>query len=397
MSSERYPTEVQRWRLPVWLIVLALAIMAPQAGVAQPSGTTQQRAVELKQLRARIKQLQDTLNETAGLRDAERAQLRRLDDQIGTLASRLGELDRELRLQSSNLQNLKQRRGQVQRELGRQQQGLVRQMRAAYAMGQQQYMKLLLNQDDPAAISRIMAYYGYFGRARAQQIARSRASLKELAQLEGQIAERTAELRELRTAQADRKQALVEVHKRRSQVLAALERKVHGHTEEIARLRGDERRLQRLLDELQKHLAGIPGDPAFERRFRQAKGKLPFPTRGKILVRYGEPKKGGQLRWKGVLVGGKEGQDVVSVARGRVAFADWLRGFGLLLILEHGDGYMTLYGHNQSLYAQVGDWVEGGQVIASVGKTGDVPQSGVYFEIRQQGRPRDPLAWLRRR
>ena len=180
-------------------------------------------------------------------------------------------------------------------------------------------------------------------------------------------------------------------------MLAALDRKVHGQTEEIGRLRGDERRLQRLLDELQKHLAGIPGDPVFEHRFRDAKGKLPFPTQGRILVRYGEPKKGGKLRWKGVLVGGKFGQDVISVARGRVAFADWLRGFGLLLILEHGDGYMTLYGHNQGLYAQAGDWVEGGQVVASLGNTGDVPQPGVYFEIRRQGRPRDPLGWLGRR
>jgi septal ring factor EnvC (AmiA/AmiB activator) len=384
------------WRLSFVLIVVALALSSPPA-TAQSGDTAKQRATELKQLRARIKQLQQELNQTADLRDAEREELQRLDDRIGILVNAVRELDQEQRAQTSRLQKLKGRQRQVQRDLKRQRQGLVRHVRAAYAMGQQEYMKLLLNQDDPAAVGRVMAYYGYLGRARSQQIATTRVSLTELAQLEQQIAERTGELRKLRAAQMDRKRALVEVYTQRSQVLAALDRKVHGQTEEITRLRSAERRLQRLLDQLRTHLADIPGGPASERRFRNAKGKLPFPTQGRILVRYGEPKRGRQLRWKGVLVGGDVGQDVISVARGRVAFADWLRGFGLLLILEHGDGYMTLYGHNQGLYAQVGDWVDTGQVIASLGNTGDVPQPGVYFEIRREGQPRDPLGWLRRR
>lgn len=375
--------------------VLALPLTPP--ATAQSGDSATQRTTELKRLRGRIKQLQQELNQTTGLRDAEREELQRLDGRIATLVDALGELDQELRTQTLRLQKLNARQRRLQLQLKRQRQGLVRHVRAAYALGQQEYMKLLLNQDDPAAVGRVMAYYGYLGRARSSQIAITRVSLTELTQLEQQIAERTGELRKLRATQTERKQALLEVHKERSQVLAGLDRQLHGQTEEINRLRGDERRLQRLLDELQTHLAGIPGDPAFERRFRDTKGKLPFPTRGKILVRYGEPKKGGQLRWKGVLVGGKFGQDVISVARGRVAFADWLRGFGLLLILEHGDGYMTLYGHNQGLYAQVGDWVEGGQVIASLGNTGDAQQPGVYFEIRRQGRPRDPLGWLSRR
>ena len=376
-------------------MALVLLLIAP--ATAQSADTAKQHANELKQLRARIQQLKEELNQTKGLRDAERKELQRLDGRIGTLVDAVGELDQELRAQALALQKLNGRQRGVQRNLKRQRQGLVRHVRAAYALGQQEYMKLLLNQDDPSAVGRVMAYYGYLARARSRQIEATRISLKELTQLEQQIAERTGELRELRAAQAERKQALLEVHKERTRVLAALDRQLHGQTQEISHLRGDERRLQRLLDELQTNLAGIPGDPAFERRFGDTKGRLPFPTRGKILVHYGEPKRGGQLRWKGVLVGGEPGQDVISVARGRVAFADWLRGFGLLLILEHGDGYMTLYGHNQGLYTQVGDWVEGGQVIASLGSTGDVPQPGVYFEIRRQGRPRDPLGWLSKR
>ncbi len=385
------------WLPVVMLLATSLLLSWSPPATAEGGDPEKQRAIELKQLRGRIRQLQQELNQTTGLRDAERAELRRLDHRIGTLVEAVGELDQELQVQTSRLEVLKGHQQRVQLELKRQRQGLVRHVRAAYAMGQQEYMKLLLNQDDPTAVGRVMAYYGYLGKARSRQIASTRVSLTELARLERQIAERTGELLELRSVQTERKQALLEVHKQRTQVLAALDRKIHGQSEEISRLRSAERRLQRLLDELQRHLAGIPGDPVFEQRFRDAKGKLPFPTQGRIVVRYGEPKKGGQLRWKGVLVGGKVGQDVISVARGRVAFADWLRGFGLLLILEHGDGYMTLYGHNQGLYAQVGDWVEGGQVVASLGNTGDVPQPGVYFEIRRQGQPRDPLAWLGRR
>ncbi|MDX1488363.1 MAG: hypothetical protein R3268_09190, partial [Acidiferrobacterales bacterium] len=305
------------WRLAVMLLAVPLLLCWSPTATAQGGDTARQRATELKQLRGRIKQLQQELNQTTGLRDAERQELRRLDARIDTLVDAVGGLDQKLRAQTSRLQELKGRQRRVQLDLKRQREGLVRHVRAAYAMGQQEYMKLLLNQDDPAAVGRIMAYYGYLGRARSRQIASTRVSLTELGQLEQQIAERTGELRELRNVQTERKQALLEVHQQRSQVLAALDRKVHGQTEEISRLRSDERRLQRLLDELRKHLAGIPGDPVFEHRFRNAKGKLPFPTRGRILVRYGEPKKGGKLRWKGVLVGGKFGQDVISVARGR--------------------------------------------------------------------------------
>jgi len=132
-------------------------------------------------------------------------------------------------------------------------------------------------------------------------------------------------------------------------------------------------------------------------RFRKYKGKLPLPARGKIVARYGAPKNIGDLRWRGLFLAGREGQDVRSIFRGRVAFADWLRGFGLLLILDHGDGYMTLYGHNQSLYKEVGDWVEAGQVIAGMGNTGDITQPGLYFEVRHNGKPRDPLLWCRAR
>ncbi len=352
-------------------------------------------AAKLKRLRGRIQTLQTELNRTVHKRDSEREEIRQLENRIASRIRTLRQLEARLKIEAKRLRALQEQQTAAQNDLGHQTKGLEAQVRAAYVMGRDSYFKLLLNQNDPAAVSRMLVYYRYFNEARVQQIDSIKAGLVKLQQVEGQITKRTRELAALRTAQLEQRQALEVSRTRRTQVLASLDRQVRDQTEEIARLRRDERRLERLLEQLQEYLTDAPAVPAPKARFRENKGKLPLPAKGKILARFGAAKSVGKLRWKGVFLAGRIGQDVISVAHGRVAFADWLRGFGLLLILEHGDGYMTLYGHNQSLYAQVGDWVQAGQVVASMGNTGDAPQAGVYFEIRQRGRPRDPLKWCR--
>ncbi len=352
-------------------------------------------AAKLKRLRGRIQTLQTELNKIVHKRDSEREEIRQLENRIGSRIRNLKQLGAGLKIEAKRLRDLQGQRTTAQDDLGNQTKGLEAQVRAAYAMGRDSYFKLLLNQHDPATVSRMLVYYRYLNEARAQQIDSVKAGLVKLRQVGEQITKRTRELEALRTAHVEQKQALEVSRTRRTQVLASLNRQVRDQTEEIARLRRDEARLERLLEQLQEYLTDAPVVPALKARFRENKGKLPLPASGKILARFGAPKSFGKLRWKGVFLSGRVGQDVISVAHGRVAFADWLRGFGLLLILEHGDGYMTLYGYNQSLYAQVGDWVQAGQVVASMGNTGDAPQAGVYFEIRQRGQPRDPLKWCR--
>ncbi|MFQ5934996.1 MAG: murein hydrolase activator EnvC family protein [Acidiferrobacterales bacterium] len=383
-------------QLAVWVVLASGIGFVPAADAVAQNASSNERAAELQQLRARIRQLQKVLNDTVTRRDLEREELRQLESTIGTLVRTARMTNSRLREHSTALRTLRHKRAAAHTDLERQKQGLEHGIQAAYVMGQQEYLKMLLSQEDPATVSRMLAYYGYLSRARGQQIADARAMLARLLKIEQEIEQRTRELEALRAAQLEQKQALEVTRIRREQVLASLNQEVHDQSEEITRLRDDERRLQRLLEQLQNYLAGLPSEVVGDAHFGDLKGKLPFPTNGRLLARFGESRNRGDLRWKGVLVGGPEGQDVISVARGRVAFADWLRGFGLLLILEHGDGYMTLYGHNQSLYAQVGDWVEAGQIIASLGSTGDAPRPGVYFEIRQQGQPRNPLQWLRR-
>jgi len=352
-------------------------------------------AAKLKRLRGRIQTLQTELNKTVHKRDSEREEVQQLENRIGSRIRTLRQLNTRLKIEAKRLRDLQGQRTIAQNDLGNQTKGLEAQVKAAYAMGRDSYLKLLLNQNDPATASRVLVYYRYLNEARVQQIDRIKAGLATLRQVEDQITKRTRELEALRTAQAEQKRALEASRTRRAQLLASLNRQVRDQTEEIARLHRDERRLERLVEQLQDYLTDTPLVPALKARFRENKGKLPLPAKGKILARFGAPKPFGKLRWKGVFLAGRVGQDVIAVAHGRVAFADWLRGFGLLLILEHGDGYMTLYAHNQSLYAQVGDWVQARQVVASMGNTGDAPQAGVYFEIRQKGQPRDPLKWCR--
>lgn len=378
-------------------VVLAVANLWMAPGThAAPSAAPQNaelHARELQTLRARINELQRRLDETVGARDAERLRLRVLDKKIAELTRHLRLIEKQLAEQGQHLRVLERRRLALHAAIGEQGKGLEREMRAAYVLGSQSYLKLLLNQENPETVSRVLGYYRYLNSARLRKIERARSALDELRGVEHEIGEQRQRLLALHEAEAQRRGAREEVRVERRRVLAALERKVQDQSAEIARLREDESRLQRLIEQLQDYLADVP--PVTDARFREIKGRLPLPTNGRLRVRFGEPRAGGAMRSKGVFLSAAEGQDVISVARGRVAFADWLRGFGLLLILEHGDGYMTLYGHNQSLYAQVGDWVEAGQVIATVGSTGDAPEPGVYFEIRQQGQPRDPLQWCR--
>jgi septal ring factor EnvC (AmiA/AmiB activator) len=338
------------------------------------------------------------VNETRGERDQARAQLREVERDIGRLVNEQKRLQTQLKTETGKLQALQARARNARAELRAHTDNLASQVRAAHAMGEQEYLKLLLNQQDPAGVARVHVYYRYLTQARTARMDEIRASLAQLAALEKQIGERTRELTALRAEQTRQQQALQETRARRGTILAGLNQKLSSQSQTIERLKHDEQRLVRLLRELSQALAdtpNLPGPVGPGARFRDFRGKLSLPVKGRILARYGDPKNVGDIRWKGLFLAAQEGRDVTAVFRGRVAYADWLRGFGLLIVLEHGDGYMTLYGHNQSLNKAVGDWVEAGQVIASVGNTGGNPQSGLYFEIRHKGEPRNPLQWCR--
>jgi len=370
-------------------LIVAALLSAPLATVAND-------AEQLQRLRQRIQSLQNELNDTRGQRDAVRDELQAQDRRIGELLRRLREIDARLAQDGDTLEALRRDAAAERTKLDAQLRALEIQVRAAYASGRQEPLKLVLNQESPAVVSRLMTYYRYLNAARVARVAQLRQTVGRIEELQTAIGAQTRALASARDEQTKEKNALEAAQQRRAELLAHLDRRVRNQSEEIARLKTDEQRLERLLREIKSYALPTPPGLPNATRFAQAKGRLPLPSAGRVLARYGDAKNIGDLTWHGIFLSAPEGSAIQAVFRGRVAYADWLRGFGLLLILDHGDGYMTLYGHNQTLHRQVGDWVEAGQPIAAAGRTGDAPTSGVYFEIRHNGKPNDPLQWCAR-
>ena len=363
-------------------------------GAAVAAGS--QNEEQLRALRTRIEALQADLNETRGERTEARTKLRETERRIGHQFKSLRDTEARQRSETARLTALQQARTRGRTELGTRRQELEQAVRAAYLLGQQDYLKLLLSQDDPARVSRTLTYYRYLTEARAERIKGIETTLSRLDDLEKQIAERVQELTALRTRQLEQKSALEATRAERHALLAQLNERVRDRSQEVERLKHDEERMTRLVRELRGALERSPAPELPADYTSVNKGKRwQLPIQGRLIARFGSPKEVGDLRWRGIFLAAPEGQEVRAVARGRVAYADWLRGFGLLVVLDHGGGLMTLYGHNQSLYKGVGDRVEAGEAITASGNTGGPAQPGLYFEVREHGEPRNPLDWCK--
>lgn len=367
--------------LPAGLALLLTALPAPAADEA-----------DLQALRARIERLENDLNDTRATRDNARDDLNLREKRIGRLLRDQRRTQAKLRANERRLEAARARSARERDNFSTLRAGLESDVRAAYVLGRRDQLKLLLSQDDPARAARMLVYYRYASQSRGERLRGMQASLARLGAAENEIRDQGRELAALRADQSANLADLETARRERATLLAGLNREVKNRAREIERLRADQARLERLLGELTRTApAPLPDDRGT--RFGRLRGRLPLPVAGRISARFGEPKGLGDLRWRGVFIDAPEGRDIMAPARGRVAYAGSLKGFGLLLILDHGDGYMTLYGHNQTLTREVGDWVEAGETVAAVGNTGDAPRAGLYFEIRHQGEPSDPLAW----
>lgn len=366
----------------------------PQTGGG--SDTADGNAEQRQRLRSQIEDLKKNLEATREKRDDEQVELEKAEKKIGQLLKRIRGLDSKLVAENTQLGRLQQKQKRLTQELSSQSSSLDSQIRAAYTIGQQQYLKILLNQKNPADMARVLTYYRYLTEARSKRINTVTSALQSLDSVQQNIAKQAHTLTQLRQTQIDRKKDLDEAYSAHKQIIVALNREVSSQSEQLKRLQMDEQQLGSLVTRLQDYLDDITPPTALRDRFGKQRGRLNLPAKGRIIANFGEKRRFGDLRWKGVFLTNRVGTQVNSVFRGRVAYADWLRGFGLLLIIEHGDGFMTLYGHNQSLYKDVGDWVETGQMIASSGNTGNPPASGLYFEVRHNGQPQNPLKWCNR-
>jgi septal ring factor EnvC (AmiA/AmiB activator) len=382
-------------------VLLVLLLACPAAESAAPGASEK----ELRELRSRIEALQKSLAEAEESKNEAADSLRESEREISEANRALRELgiqSREINKQIAALGAESRRREDA---LKAQQALLADLLYRQYLGGQLEPLKLLLNREDPNEIARRLHYFSYVSRARARLIADTRASLAQLRQLSREAGEKAAELSAI-TAENKAQRARLEREKRaRNQLLTRISRDIQRQRREIGTLKRDETRLTRLVESLARLVARskpaprlkndrVPKASTGDSPFLELKGRLNLPVRGELANRFGSPRSDGGVLWKGLFILARAGEEVRAVADGRVVFADWLRGFGNLLIVDHGDAYMSLYGNNEALYKRVGDPIRGGEPVAAVGATGGNSDSGLYFELRHQGRPLDPLDWV---
>jgi septal ring factor EnvC (AmiA/AmiB activator) len=260
---------------------------------------------------------------------------------------------------------------------------------AAYRLAGEDFFKLLLNQESPATLDRMIRYHQYFSAARSTSLLAYQETRERLAENQRALAQQAAEAGRLRAEYETRQATLLDERAEREALIAALDEEAEDKAIERERLRADRARLEDLLAQLQGRAQTLDG-----RGFAEQQGKLPWPLLGEVRHRFGQSRAAGRMTWSGILIAADESTPVTAVYQGRVVFADWLRGFGLMTIIDHGSGYMTLYGQTDNLARQAGDWVARGEVLGQAGRSGGQQTAGVYFELRHNGRARDPSSWL---
>lgn len=368
-----------------WFIAAVLLVYP--TGIVSATSREQLQALE-----ARIREVQTQILNTRTEYGRLQRQLQDREENIGKVAERLEQLHSELGDKKNTLTDLEKQEKQQSALLSKQRQVLAQQIRAAYIMEQQNYFKLLLNQENPVVVGRVLIYYDYFNRARLQQVSAIKTTVSHLQTLKQRMQQETETLNRLVTQQTDRETQISLSRQERQTILDQLALSLESQDKELKRLQEDKRQLQALLGTLESTLKEVPQEAQIT--FSELKGHLSYPLQGKIFKRFGEQLVSG-LQWQGLLIEAPLGAKVQTIASGRVAFAEWFPNLGLLVIVDHGKGFMSLYAHNQSVYIEAGDWVTAGEVIASVGNSGGRHVPALYFEIRQQGIPIDPLKWLK--
>ncbi|MGZ5032697.1 MAG: murein hydrolase activator EnvC family protein [Usitatibacter sp.] len=402
----RAPRVVRRGLL--LLVVLCLPVLAPAAkqAVSKDGAASEQ---ELSELRARIERLQGELG-AAEKSSGEAADLLRESGRAVSEAHRaIFELGQRRRTLEAELEGVGRREAAIRAGIVEQEALAGKLLRLQYQQGAPDRLRLALEGKDPATAARHIEYYNYIQRARAELIGELRRKSVELAALEADALTRRNELKENEAARLREARQLEKERAARAAIVTRLAGEIAKSRREIGRLKRDEARLSRLVEEIARALAARPAEPSrpggrriddiadasvASKPFERLKGQLKLPVRGELMNRFGAPREEQGSSWKGLFIRAVTGEIVRAVGDGRVVYADWLRGFGNLLILDHGKGYMSLYAYNEGLLRKVGEKVSGGDPVAQVGASGGNAESGLYFELRRDGKPFDPLRWV---
>lgn len=391
-------------------LALIAAVRPPVAAAAAPAKTQDEAREQRRELRERISALQKKLAEAEETRSDASDALRESEQAISEANRELRRLTRQSRESNARLGALRKSSQDTGNALRAQQDLLGRMLRRQYLQGQSDALRLTLNREDPNEMARQLYYLAHIARARAQLVDGLRGNLREIDRLKAEITEEAAAIARIAAEQTAQRKHLEQEKRARARVLSRVSRDIRARQREMRALQANENRLTRLVDQLarlvRKPATGgrprlrtdsVPSSRNDDSPFAALRGKLALPVRGELGSRFGSPRADGGLTWKGLFIAAKSGDDVRAVADGRVVYADWLRGFGNLLIVDHGDNYMTLYANVEALLKQVGDVIRGGEPVATVGNSGGNAESGLYFEMRHEGRPFDPLNWVKLR
>ena len=359
-------------------------------------GTSQEESEEqLRKLKANIQELSGWLvnanQEKSGLIKSLRSQEKQISQttlEIKRTKTKVSELLKELSALNAQLR-------EQNKSLNAQKSYLIEELRALYLEGKQPVLKALLEQDNPQDSARYLTYFNYLRDARSDIIERFESDLRKLEKTQADILRRQTRLNTARAELEQKHQQLKAQSAQRKSTLAKLEKRIENKSGELDTMKANQARLEELLLEVERAISELEL-PDESSPFKTQKAKLPWPTRGKVVEYYGARLAQGKLRSNGIRISAKINAEVKAVHYGRVVFSDWLRGFGLIIIVDHGEGYLSLYGNNNSLLLDVGDWASPGETIAYAGNSGGRNQSSLYFEIRRNGKPLNPKKWLRK-
>ncbi len=379
--------------LRFWPLLLLLGL--PPSWAANDAELARQNQ-QLLEVRSRIAGVQKAMERDQREQDATQKQVevveRAIADQQGALRSLKADISR----QTQRLRQTEKELLAVERQILTQKSALGRQLRGAYVTGEHEETQLLLNLDRLTKLSRMLTYYDYLNHGRVRRIGELRGLEEKLVTLLAAARNDVARLDDLKREQEKSLIALKSSRDQRQSLLAQIAQRLAGASQDLQTLKQSESGLLKLLDSLRDTLADIPLNLGKGQKFGPLKGKLPWPLRGKLLAKFGEPKGIGKLNWGGIWIAADEGAPIRAVARGRVAYTGWMRRYGQIALLEHEGGYYSLYGHTQGVSVEPGEWVEPNAVIATAGATGGHESTGLYFELRKGNVPVNPRDWLKK-
>lgn len=350
---------------------------------------------DLAKLQKDISRLKSSLEEYKGKRAEFQKALKRSELAIGKIGRQIATIKGQIARQQKLLNSLQQRQQKLQQDSMQQQNIIAQQIRMAYQLGRQKKIKVILNQEDPATVNRAVTYLDYFNKARISLMTEFAATISELKSLEPTIIKEKSQLENSQLDLANQYASLKQERSERETAIAALNATITSKGAQLNDAEKERTRLEKLLKAVEEAVANLQL-PADYKDFIQRKGQMKWPVLGRIINSFGTPRTKGGMRWQGVTLKAKPGNNVRAIHHGRVVFADWFGSSGLLIIVDHGADYLSLYAHNESLLKETGDWIRAGEPLATVGVSGGQMEPALYFEIRHNGKAINPKYWIKK-